>query len=87
MPSFYLENLGRNVARISDRVSITNTSEHPAEVMIDCKGATEWRPFETPIVLAPGASWSAAQAELDCEVVRVIARGYASGRQIVRVEY
>jgi hypothetical protein len=89
MPVFDLEHLGRNVIPVSAtrRVVITNTSDAPAHVLVHLKNGGAWRPLGEPVMLAPGACWSAAQAELGAGQVLVVAQGRNNGRNIVRVEY
>jgi hypothetical protein len=89
MPVFDLENQGRNVIPVSEtqRVVITNTSDTPAHVLVYLKNGGAWRPFGEPVMLEPGACWSAAQAELGAGQVLVVAQGPDNGRNIVRVEY
>lgn len=89
MAAFELEHLGRNVVpvRATQRVVITNTSDRPALVLVHLKDGGAWRPFGAPVTLAPGACWSAEQAELGGGMMLVVARGQAGGRNIVRVEY
>lgn len=89
MAAFYLDNLGRNVVRLAGagRLTVTNTSEHPAQVFVDVKEGGAWRMFHAPVTLERGARWSVSHDELGADQVRVTARGSSDGRHIVRVEH
>jgi hypothetical protein len=89
MPQFFLENLGRNVIRLTGPggITIRNTGEEPAQVFVDGKQGSAWRPLSGPVTLDRGQCWSASRGELGHDQLRVVARGRDDGRPIVRVEY
>jgi len=89
MPAFFLDNLGRNVIRLAGggRVTVTNTTLHPAHVFVDVKDGGAWRPFSGRVMLEAGGCWSASREELGHDQIRVIAGGRSNGRHVVRVEH